>query len=289
MNTTQNTPQGGQAQNTNAEAPTQQAATPNVAPIPSDVVLACAHLEKYYGSRTNVTKALDDVSFNVRRGEFLGIMGPSGSGKTTLLNCISTIDAPTSGMVALEGVNLTELGGKDVAQYRREKLGFIFQDSNLLDTLTAFENIALALSIQKKPAAEIEAAVKKVAEQLDITDVLDKFPWQMSGGEKQRTASARAIVTDPKLVLADEPTGALDSKSSKLLLERFRYLTVEHGATIMMVTHDSFTASYAGRVIFIKDGRIFHELSRGDNSRKQFFDRIIDVVTLLGGDVSDAL
>ncbi|MBR5366897.1 MAG: ABC transporter ATP-binding protein, partial [Clostridia bacterium] len=209
--------------------------------------------------------------------------------KTTLLNCISTIDRVTAGHIFLEGADVTKLKGRELNRFRREKLGFIFQDFNLLDTLTAFENIALALSIQKKPAAEIEGAVKKVAEQLDITDVLDKYPWQMSGGEKQRTASARAIVTGPKLVLADEPTGSLDSKSSKLLLERFRYLNEEHGATIMMVTHDSFTASYAGRVIFIKDGRIFHEISRGDNSRKQFFDRIIDVVTLLGGDVSDAL
>ncbi|MCR5681897.1 MAG: ABC transporter ATP-binding protein [Clostridiales bacterium] len=252
-------------------------------------LLNIQQIEKYYGSKSSLTKAIDDISFTVEAGEFVAIMGASGSGKTTLLNCISTIDRVTAGHIFLEGVDVTKLRGRELNRFRREKLGFIFQDFNLLDTLTAFENIALALSIQKKPAAEIEAAVKKVAEQLNITDVLDKYPWQMSGGEKQRTASARAIVTGPKLVLADEPTGALDSKSSKLLLERFRYLNEEHGATIMMVTHDSFTASYAGRVIFIKDGRIFHELSRGDNSRKQFFDRIIDVVTLLGGDVSDAL
>lgn len=252
-------------------------------------LLQIQQIEKYYGSRSSLTKAIDDISFKVEAGEFVAIMGASGSGKTTLLNCISTIDRVTAGHIFLEGVDITKLKGRELNRFRREKLGFIFQDFNLLDTLTAFENIALALSIQKKPAAGIEEAVKKVAGQLDITDVLDKFPWQMSGGEKQRTASARAIVTGPKLVLADEPTGALDSKSSKLLLERFRYLNEEHGATIMMVTHDSFTASYAGRVIFIKDGRIFHELSRGDNSRRQFFDRIIDVVTLLGGDVSDAL
>lgn len=252
-------------------------------------LLNIQQIEKYYGSKSSLTKAIDDISFTVEAGEFVAIMGASGSGKTTLLNCISTIDRVTAGHIFLEGVDVTKLRGRELNRFRREKLGFIFQDFNLLDTLTAFENIALALSIQKKPAAEIEAAVKKVAEQLNITDVLDKYPWQMSGGEKQRTASARAIVTGPKLVLADEPTGALDSKSSKLLLERFRYLNEELGATIMMVTHDSFTASYAGRVIFIKDGRIFHELSRGDNSRKQFFDRIIDVVTLLGGDVSDAL
>ena len=252
-------------------------------------LLNIQQIEKYYGSKSSLTKAIDDISFTVEAGEFVAIMGASGSGKTTLLNCISTIDRVTAGHIFLEGADVTKLKGRELNRFRREKLGFIFQDFNLLDTLTAFENIALALSIQKKPAAEIEGAVKKVAEQLDITDVLDKYPWQMSGGEKQRTASARAIVTGPKLVLADEPTGSLDSKSSKLLLERFRYLNEEHGATIMMVTHDSFTASYAGRVIFIKDGRIFHEISRGDNSRKQFFDRIIDVVTLLGGDVSDAL
>jgi putative ABC transport system ATP-binding protein len=252
-------------------------------------LLNIQQIEKYYGSKSSLTKAIDDISFTVEAGEFVAIMGASGSGKTTLLNCISTIDRVTAGHIFLEGADVTKLKGRELNRFRREKLGFIFQDFNLLDTLTAFENIALALSIQKKPVSEIEEAVKKVAEQLDITDVLDKYPWQMSGGEKQRTASARAIVTGPKLVLADEPTGALDSKSSKLLLERFRYLNEEHGATIMMVTHDSFTASYAGRVIFIKDGRIFHELSRGDNSRKQFFDRIIDVVTLLGGDVSDAL
>ena len=252
-------------------------------------LLNIQQIEKYYGSKSSLTKAIDDISFTVEAGEFVAIMGASGSGKTTLLNCISTIDRVTAGHIFLEGVDVTKLKGKELNRFRREKLGFIFQDFNLLDTLTAFENIALALSIQKKPASEIEEAVKRVAGQLDITDVLDKYPWQMSGGEKQRTASARAIVTGPKLVLADEPTGALDSKSSKLLLERFRFLNEEHGATIMMVTHDSFTASYAGRVIFIKDGRIFHELSRGDNSRKQFFDRIIDVVTLLGGDVSDAL
>ncbi|HBB20700.1 MAG TPA: multidrug ABC transporter ATP-binding protein, partial [Ruminococcus sp.] len=213
----------------------------------------------------------------------------SGSGKTTLLNCISTIDRVTAGHIYLEDTDITALKGRQLGRFRREKLGFIFQDFNLLDTLTAYENIALALSIQKKPAPQIDQAVKTVAQQLGITEVLKKYPYQMSGGQKQRVASARAIVTEPKLVLADEPTGALDSKSAKMLLERFRYLNTEHSATIMMVTHDSFTASYASRVIFIKDGKIFNEISRGDDSRKQFFDKIIDVVTLLGGDVNDAL
>ncbi len=252
-------------------------------------LLKIDHIEKYYGSKSMLTKAIDDISLNVNEGEFVAIMGASGSGKTTLLNCISTIDRVTSGHIFLENTDITTLKGKELNRFRREKLGFIFQDFNLLDTLTAYENIALALSIQKKPAGEIDEAIKKVADQLGITEVLQKYPYQMSGGQKQRVASARAIVTDPKLILADEPTGALDSKSAKLLLERFRYLNTECGATIMMVTHDSFTASYAGRVIFIKDGKIFNEIGRGSDSRKQFFDKIIDVVTLLGGDMSDAL
>lgn len=252
-------------------------------------LLRIQNIEKYYGSKSSLTKAIDDISFGVDKGEFVAIMGASGSGKTTLLNCISTIDRVTAGHIYLEDSDITEIKGKALNKFRREKLGFIFQDFNLLDTLTAFENIALALSIQKKPAAEIEKAVNTVAEQLGITDVLKKYPYQMSGGQKQRVASARAIVTSPKLVLADEPTGALDSKSAKMLLERFRYLNTECGATIMMVTHDSFTASYASRVIFIKDGKIFNELNRGQDTRKQFFDKIIDVVTLLGGEMSDAV
>lgn len=252
-------------------------------------LLKVERVEKYYGNKSNLTKAIDGISFSVNKGEFVAIMGASGSGKTTLLNCISTIDKVTSGHIYLENTDITSLKGKELNKFRREKLGFIFQDFNLLDTLTAYENIALALSIQKYPANEIEKAVKTVAEQLEIADVLQKYPYQMSGGQKQRVASARAIITSPKLVLADEPTGALDSKASKLLLERFNYLNREHDATIMMVTHDSFTASYASRVIFIKDGQIFNEISRGDNTRKQFFDRIIDIITLLGGDMSDAL
>lgn len=252
-------------------------------------LLKIQNIEKYYGSRSSLTKAIDDISFSVSQGEFVAIMGASGSGKTTLLNCISTIDRVTAGHIFLGDTDITKIKGKALNKFRRDNLGFIFQDFNLLDTLTAYENISLALSIRKKPAKEIDEAVKKVAEQLGITDVLDKYPYQMSGGQKQRVASARAIITAPKLVLADEPTGALDSKSAKLLLERLRYLNRECGATIMMVTHDSFTASYAGRVLFIKDGKVFNEINRGSGSRKEFFDRIIDVVTLLGGDMSDAV
>ncbi|WP_028510647.1 ABC transporter ATP-binding protein [Ruminococcus sp. NK3A76] len=252
-------------------------------------LLKIEHIEKYYGSKSSLTKAIDDISLTVNEGEFTAIMGASGSGKTTLLNVISTIDRVTAGKITLESTDITALRGKELNKFRRDKLGFIFQDFNLLDTLTAYENIALALTIKKEPADRIAQRINEVAAQLEITDVLNKYPYQMSGGQKQRVASARAIVTSPRLVLADEPTGALDSKSSKLLLERFNFLNREQNATILMVTHDSFTASYASRVIFIKDGKVFNELSRGENTRKQFFDRIIDVVTLLGGDLSDAL
>lgn len=251
-------------------------------------ILKVDKIEKYYGSRSSLTKAIDNLSFEVEKGEFVAIMGASGSGKTTLLNVISTIDKVTSGHIYVAGEDITKLKGNQLNKFRREELGFIFQDFNLLDTLTAYENIALALSIQNVPASEIERRIKKVAEELDIKDVLKKYPYQMSGGQKQRVASARAIITDPKLILADEPTGALDSKSAKMLLEKFNYLD-ELGATILMVTHDAFTASYARRVIFIKDGKIFKEIHKGECSRKEFFDKIIDIVTLLGGDLNDAL
>lgn len=252
-------------------------------------LLKIQQIEKYYGNKSSLTKAIDDISFSVNEGEFVAIMGASGSGKTTLLNCISTIDRVTAGHIYLENTDITALKSKELNRFRREKLGFIFQDFNLLDTLTAYENISLALSMQKLSEKKIDEAVKIVAKQLDITDVLQKYPYQMSGGQKQRVASARAIVTNPRIVLADEPTGALDSRSAKLLLERFHYLNSELKATIMMVTHDSFTASYASRVLFIKDGKLFNEISRGADNRKQFFNKIIGVVTLLGGDVSDAL
>ncbi len=252
-------------------------------------ILKINKAEKYYGSRSSLTKAIDNISFEVNKGEFVAIMGASGSGKTTLLNCISTIDKVTSGHIFVDGEDITKLKGNNLNKFRREELGFIFQDFNLLDTLTAYENIALALSIQNVKASEIDRRINKVAKELDIKDILKKYPYQMSGGQKQRVASARAIITNPKLVLADEPTGALDSKSAKMLLERFDYLNKELDATILMVTHDAFTASYATRVIFIKDGKIFNELHKGADSRKEFFDKIIDVVTLLGGDLNDAL
>ncbi len=252
-------------------------------------ILKIDHIEKYYGNKSSLTKAIDDISFEVEQGEFVAIMGASGSGKTTLLNCISTIDKVTSGHITIGNIDITKLKGNQLNQFRREELGFIFQDFNLLDTLTSYENIALALTIQNIKGKELEKRIEKISQELDIKDILNKYPYQLSGGEKQRIASARAIITNPKLILADEPTGALDSKSAKMLLEKLDYLNRERQATILMVTHDAFTASYTKRVIFIKDGKIFNEINRGESSRKEFFDKIIDVVTLLGGDYSDAL
>ena len=252
-------------------------------------ILEVDHLQKYYGVRGSVTRAINDLSFTVDRGEFVGIMGASGSGKTTLLNCIATIDAPTAGRIAVEGREITRLKSRELSRFRRERLGFVFQDANLLDTLTAFENIALALTIQKVPAAQVEPRVKETARLLDISECLNKYPYQLSGGQRQRTAAARAIITNPMLILADEPTGALDSKSARLLLDRFEVLNREMQATILMVTHDAFTASYCRRILFIKDGRPFTELIRGDQGRKEFFNKIIEVVTILGGDSGDVL
>ncbi|MCY6369363.1 ABC transporter ATP-binding protein [Clostridium ganghwense] len=250
-------------------------------------ILSVEKIEKYYGKKGNVTKALDNISFKVDKGEFVGIMGPSGSGKTTLLNCISTIDNVTTGQIIINDQNITKLKSKKLDKFRRDELGFIFQDFNLLDTLTGYENIALALTIQERNPKEIDGLIKMVAETLGISPVLNKYPYQMSGGQQQRVACARAIVTDPSLILADEPTGALDSKSARLLLESFERLNKELEATILLVTHDAFTASYAHRILFIKDGKIFNELVRGNDSRKEFFNKIIEVVTLLGGDVND--
>ena len=252
-------------------------------------ILTIENISKYYGNKSNLTKAISNISMNVDKGEFIAIMGASGSGKTTLLNVISTIDKVTSGHIYIEGQDITKLKGNDLNRFRREELGFIFQDFNLLDTLTAYENIALALQIQNFKAKAIEQRIKVVARKLDIEDILNKYPYEMSGGQKQRVASARAIVTNPKLVLADEPTGALDSKSSKMLLERLQRLNQDYQTTILMVTHDAFSASYASKVIFIKDGKVFNQFNRGEATRKQFFDKIIDVVSLLGGDVSDVI
>ena len=252
-------------------------------------VLEVKNIEKYYGNKSNLTKAIDGISFNIEEGEFVGIMGASGSGKTTLLNCISTIDRVTAGKIIINNQDITKLKGNKLNKFRREELGFIFQDFNLLDTLTAYENIALALTIQKVNPHEIDKKVKEVAEKLEISDILNKYPYQISGGQKQRVASSRAIITNPKMVLADEPTGALDSKSARQLLETFEHLNQKLGATILMVTHDAFTASYADRIIFIKDGKLFNELIKGEDTRRQFFEKIIEVQTLLGGDLNDVI
>lgn len=252
-------------------------------------VLEVKNIEKYYGNKSNLTKAIDNISFDIQKGEFAGIMGASGSGKTTLLNCISTIDRVTAGKIIINNKDITKLKGNELNKFRREELGFIFQDFNLLDTLTAYENIALALTIQRVKPSEIETRVQEIAKKLEITDILNKYPYQISGGQKQRVASSRALITNPKLVLADEPTGALDSKSARQLLESFENLNERLNATILMVTHDSFTASYANRILFIKDGKIFNELIKGDSTRKEFFEKIIEVQTLLGGELGDVI
>lgn len=250
-------------------------------------ILKIGSIEKYYGNKGNILKAIDDVSFEVQKGEFVGVMGPSGSGKTTLLNVIATIDEVSSGHIYLNGKDLTEINKKEIGRFRRENLGFIFQDFNLIDTLTIHENIALALTINKTNKNEIDGKVNSVAKELGIEEILTKYPYEVSGGQKQRTACARALITNPKLILADEPTGALDSRSAQMLIEMISSLNKDFKATILMVTHDSFTASYCDRILFIKDGKIFTELVRGNNTRKQFFNQILDVVALLGGDVRD--
>ncbi|OAB41993.1 ABC transporter ATP-binding protein [Paenibacillus glacialis] len=250
-------------------------------------LLNICNIEKYYGSKKQITKAIDNISFQVATSEFIGVMGASGSGKTTLLNVISTIDQVSAGHIFLKDTDITEITERDIAKFRRQNLGFIFQDFNLLDTLTLHENIALALTINKVNPDAIDEKVQMIALQLGINEILSKFPYEVSGGQKQRCACARAIVTKPQLILADEPTGALDSKSAQMLLETISDLNTKLGATILMVTHDAFAASYCNRILFLKDGTIFNELIKGAKSRKQFFNEILDVMALLGGDLSD--
>ncbi|MCI8407197.1 MAG: ABC transporter ATP-binding protein [Oscillospiraceae bacterium] len=248
--------------------------------------LRVEHVEKYYGAGGlfgSVTKALDDVSFSVERGEFVGVMGPSGSGKTTLLNVISTLDTVSAGRIWLDGRDASRLKEREIARFRRENLGFIFQEYNLLESLTLRENIALALSICGRAAGEIPAQVERSACQLGIGEVLDRFPWEVSGGQRQRCACARAIASRPGLILADEPTGALDSQAAQMLMETLSDMNARLPATILMVTHDAFSASYCRRILFLKDGRIFSELLRGDKDRRTFFGEILDVMALLGG------
>ena len=244
------------------------------------------NIKKYYGKNNIITKAVNGISFNVFEKDFVAIMGASGSGKTTLLNCISTIDSPTSGNIIINNKDITQLKEDELADFRRKELGFIFQDFNLLDTLTIEENIALALIVNKNKTDKIDTLVENIAKKLGILDILKKFPYEVSGGEKQRCACARALINNPKLILADEPTGALDSKSAKMLLETMQSMNDTLDATILMVTHDAFSASFCKRILFLKDGKIFNEIYKGEKTRKELFEEILDVLTLLGGDVS---
>ena len=244
------------------------------------------NIKKYYGKNNIITKAVNGISFNVFEKDFVAIMGASGSGKTTLLNCISTIDSPTSGNIIINNKDITQLKEDELADFRRNELGFIFQDFNLLDTLTIEENIALALIVNKNKTDKIDTLVENIAKKLGILNILKKFPYEVSGGEKQRCACARALINNPKLILADEPTGALDSKSAKMLLETMQSMNDTLDATILMVTHDAFSASFCKRILFLKDGKIFNEIYKGEKTRKELFEEILDVLTLLGGDVS---
>lgn len=250
-------------------------------------VLKIEHLKKYYGNSNNITKAVDDITFNIKEGEFVAIMGASGSGKTTLLNTIATIDNVTSGHIYVGGIDITTLKEKGVANFRKDNLGFVFQDFNLLDTLSIGENIAMSLVINGENPEAVDKKVNDIAKKLGIESILEKFPYEVSGGQKQRAACARALINKPKLILADEPTGALDSKSSRMLLETMEEMNEKLNATIMMVTHDAFSASFCERILFLKDGKIFNEIYKGDKTRKEFFNEILDVLTLLGGDLSD--
>lgn len=253
----------------------------------NDYIRVC-DVEKYYGNGSNVTKAIDRVSFQVAKGEFVGVMGASGSGKTTLLNMMSTIDRVTAGHIYYGDVDITELSEDGLSDFRKNNLGFVFQDYNLLDTLTIEENIVLAMTLHKEGRDSIKKKCAQMLRLLGITDIKDNFPYQVSGGQKQRCACARALVNNPRLILADEPTGALDSRSAQTLLETFSNMNASLKATILMVTHDAFSASYCGRILFLKDGKIFHELMRGSKSRREFLNEILDVLALTGGELSDA-
>ena len=251
-------------------------------------ILEVRKLMKSYGTNKNTQTVLNGINLDINRGEFVGVMGPSGAGKSTLLNIVSTIDTATSGDVKIEGKNITNLNNKQISKFRRESLGFIFQDFNLLDTLSVKDNIALPLALACANEKTINKTVFSISKKIGIETLLDKYPYEISGGQKQRTACARAIITNPSLILADEPTGALDSKSSTDLLNAMTKLNEEQDATIMMVTHDAFAASYCKRVLFIKDGLIFKEINRR-GTRKEFFKEILDVLSLIGGGDSDLI
>lgn len=246
-------------------------------------ILNVRNAVKYYGNGSVAIKALDGVSFSVEKGEFVAVMGDSGSGKTTLLNVIATIEPLSSGNIYIEGKSISDLKEKQLAAFRRDKLGFIFQEYNLLDTLTIEENIALPLNLRKVDLKTTKEEIARVADALGVTDQLKKFPYELSGGERQRAACARAVINKPTLILADEPTGALDSKNSHILMEQFTLMNSSLGATVLMVTHDAVMGSYANRVLFLRDGKIFSEIFRGDRNRQEFYREILAVTASLGG------
>ena len=248
-----------------------------------DMIRVC-DVEKYYGNGTHVTKAIDRVSFTVEQGEFIGGMGASGSGKTTLLNLLSTIDSVTAGHIYYGDMDITEFGEDKLSDFRKNQLGFVFQEYNLLDTLTLEENIMLVMTLHRRKKREIQSQCQKLMSLLGIEEVKGKYPYQVSGGQKQRCACARALANHPTLLLADEPTGALDSQAAQTLLETFVDMNKKMGATIFMVTHDAFSASYCSRILFLKDGKIFHELVRGDKKRREFLNEILDILSLTGGE-----
>lgn len=252
-------------------------------------LLEVAHIQKTFGKGQNEVVALDDVTFSINKGEFVGIMGPSGAGKSTLLNLLATIDTPTAGSIVMNKLNLHTMSENELADFRRDHLGFIFQDYNLLDSLTVKENILLPLAIAHVKAPVINERVAAIAQLFGIADLLEKYPVQISGGQKQRTAAARALVTEPSMILADEPTGALDSKSATDLLESLQHLNEVKQATIMMVTHDAFAASFCDRILFIQDGALSTELHKGTKTRKAFFQDILATVATFGGGAHDVI
>lgn len=251
-------------------------------------ILKASKIKKIYGKKMFAQEVLKGIDLEVEAGGFVGIMGPSGSGKTTLLNVLCSIDQPTEGIVEINGHSLQNMKSKQLSSFRRTEMGFIFQDYNLLDTLTVKENILLPLSVGKTSKQEAEARCQQLAKQLGIQDILKKYPNEISGGQKQRTAAARALIINPSIVFADEPTGALDSKSASALLENLSTLNKANHVTIMMVTHDPVAASYCSRVLFLKDGQIFTQVYKGDKTRTQFFQEIMNTQGVLGGDGYEA-
>ena len=250
-----------------------------------ETILRVESLKKHYGKEPNITKALDGISFQVVKGEFLGIMGSSGSGKTTLLNCLATIIKPTDGSIQMQEKDLGQLRGSQLADYRGKEIGYLFQNFELLDNLTAKENILLPLSLHKVDANESKVRLELLSQYLDISELLDKFPSQLSGGQRQRVAAARALILDPKIVFADEPTGALDSKNATILMQKLSEMNQVEETTILMVTHDSLAASFCNRILFIQDGKLFHEIRRDypRESQEDFYHRILKVMAALAG------